>query len=98
MTDFAQARFASNPLIVLASALAFGVLAGHLLAHQWSPLLLISIAVGLVLIIVSVCFLSSRKLLPATLSVAAAFFCTGFVFSIIDSRAIAPNRIARLQD
>ena len=98
MTDLPQARFASNPLIVLASALALGIFAGHSLAHQWSPLLLISIAVGLVLTIVSVWFLANRKLLPATLSIVAAFFCAGFVLSLIDSRPVAPNRIARLQD
>jgi competence protein ComEC len=98
MSDFPKARFASNPLIVLASALALGILAGHLLAHQWSPPLLISSAVGLALIILSVWFLSNWKLLPATLSVAAAFVCAGFVLSLIDSRPIAPNRLARLQD
>ena len=98
MTDLPQARFASNPLIILAFALALGILAGHLLAHQWSPLLLISIAVGVVLVIVSVWFLANRKLLPATFSVVAAMFYAGLVLSLIDSRPIAPDRIARLQD
>ena len=98
MTDLPQARFASTPLIVLASALALGLFAGHSLAHKWSPLLLISIAVGVVLTIVSVWFLSNRKLLPAIRSIVAVFFCAGFVLSLIDSRPIAPNRIARLQD
>src|SRR6266852_1619359 len=98
MTDLPQARFASNPLTVLGFALALGILAGHSLAHLWSPLLPISIAVGVVLVIVSVWFLANRKLLPATLSVVAALFCAGFMLSLIDSRPIAPNRIARLQD
>src|SRR5712692_6265574 len=98
MTDLPQARFASNPLIVLGFALALGVLAGHLLGHRWSPLLPISIAVGVVLVIVSFCFLANGKLLPATLSVVAALFCAGLVLSLIDSRPIAPDRIARLQD
>ena len=98
MSDFPKARFASNPLIVLASALALGILAGHSLPRQWSRLLLISIAVGLALTTVSALFLANRKLLPAGLSVVAAFFCAGFVLSLIDARPIAPNRIARLQD
>ena len=34
----------------------------------------------------------------ATVLVVVAFFCVGFVLSLIDSRPIAPNRIARLQD
>ena len=98
MTDLPKPRFASCPLIVLASALALGIFAGHSLARQLSPLLLISIAVGAVLTIVSVWFLANWKLTRAILSVVAAFFCTGFVFSIIDARPIAPNRIARLLD
>jgi competence protein ComEC len=98
MSDLPQARFVLNPLIVLASALALGILAGHLLSQQWSPVLLISIAVGMVLIIVSAWFLSNGKLVPATISVAAAFLCAGFVLSLIDSRSVVPNRIARLQD
>jgi competence protein ComEC len=98
MTDLPQARFASNPLIVFASALALGMFAGHSLAHQWSPLLLVSIAVGLVLIVVPLWSLSNGKLTPATVSVVTAFFCAGFVLSLIDSRPIAPNRVARLQD
>ena len=68
------------------------------LARQWSPLLPISIAVGLVLTIVSVWLLSNRKLTTSILSVVAAFICAGFVLALIDSRPIASNRIARLQD
>jgi hypothetical protein len=98
MIDLPQARFASNPLIVLAFALALGVLAGHSLRHQWSPFLQISIAAGVVLVSVSVWFLANGKLLPATLSLVAALFCAGLVLSLIDSRPIAPGRIARLQD
>src|SRR5438876_3155142 len=98
MIDLPKARFASNPLIVLAFALALGILAGHSLPHQWSPLLLISIAVGVALTIVSVWFLANRKLTPAILLVTAALVCAGFVLSLIDSRPIARNRIARLQD
>jgi len=98
MTGVPKASFASNPLIVLAAALALGILAGHSLAHQWSPLLLISIAVGIVLTIVSVWLLTIRKLKPAILSVTAAFVCAGFVLSLVEARPIAPNRIARLQD
>ena len=98
MTDLPQARFASNPLIVLASALALGILAGHSLPQQWSRVLLISLAVGVVLTIVSVWYLSNRKLSMATVFVVTAFFCAGVVLSLVDSRPIAPNRIARLQD
>jgi competence protein ComEC len=98
MTDLPQARFASNPLIVLASALALGIFAGHSLPHRWLPLLLIGIGVGVVLTIVSVWFLANGKLTAAVLSITAAFVCAGFVLSLIDSRPIAPNRIARLQD
>src|SRR5216683_6100891 len=98
MTDLPQARFASNPLTVLGFALALGILAGHSLAHLWSPLLPPSIAMGVVLVIVSVWFLANGKLLPATLSVVAALFCAGLVLSLIDSRPIAPDRVARLQD
>ena len=98
MSDLPQARFVSNPLIVLASALALGILAGHSLGQHRLSLLLISIAVGLVLVIVCVWFLSNAKLLRATLSVVAALLCAGFVLSLIDSRSVAPNRIARLQD
>ena len=36
--------------------------------------------------------------MPATLATMAAFVCAGFVLSLVDSRPIAPNRIARLQD
>src|SRR5229473_3423308 len=95
MSNLPQAHFASNPLIVLASALALGIFTGHSLAHRWSPLLAV-IAVGLVLIIVSVWFLSKGKLAPATVSVTAAFLCAGLALSLIDSRPIAPNRIAHL--
>src|SRR5713101_7152922 len=98
MTDLPQARFASNPLTVLGFALALGILAGHSLAHLWSPLLPPGIAVGVVLVIVSVWFLANGKLLLATLSVVGAFFCAGLVLSLIDSRPIATDRIARLQD
>src|SRR5436189_5595877 len=98
MTDLPKVRFASNPLIVLASALALGIFAGHSVPQQWSPHLLISIAVGVALTIVSVWFLANGKLTPAILSVTATFICTGFVLSLIDSRPILPNRIARLQD
>ena len=98
MSDLPKARFVSNPLIVLAAALALGVFAGQALPHQWPPLLLISSSVGLVSTIVSVWFLAHRKLLPATLSTVAAFVCAGIVCSVVDSRPIAPNRIARLQD
>ncbi len=98
MIDLPKARFASNPLIVLAFALALGILAGHSLPHQWSPLLLISIAVGVALTIVSVWLLANRKLTPAILLVTAALICAGVVLSLIDSRPMARNRIARLQD
>src|SRR5712692_2226295 len=98
MTDLPQARFASNPLTVLGFALALGILAGHSLAHLWSTLLPPGIAVGVVLVIVSVWFLANGKLLLATLSVVAALFCAGLVLSLIDSRPIGPDRIARLQD
>ena len=98
MTDLPNARFASNPLILLAAALALGILAGHLLAHRWPSLLLGSIAVGLVFTIVSVWSLANRKLAPAMLSIVATFFCAGFVLALVDARPIAPNRIARLQD
>src|SRR5260370_38266628 len=98
MTDLPKTRFASDPLIVLAAALALGILAGHSLARQSLPLLPLSIAVGVALAIVCVWFLANRKLTRANLSLVAAFFCAGFVLSMIDSRPIAANRIARLQD
>jgi len=98
MTDLPKVRFASNPLIVLASALALGIFSGHSLPHRWSPLLLVSIPVGVALTIVSVWFLANRKLTPAILSVTVTFMCAGFVLSLLDSRPIARNRIARLQD
>src|SRR5438477_11634883 len=98
MTDLAKARFAANPLIVPAFALALGIFAGHSLVHHWSLLLLISVASGGALTIISVWFLANGKLTPATLSLVTAFFCAGFVLALIDSRPIAPNCIARLED
>jgi competence protein ComEC len=96
MTDLPKARFASNPLIVLASALALGILAGHSAGQHRLSLLPIAITVGLGLIVVSFWFLSNGKLLAATLLVVAALFCAGLVLSLIDSRPVAPDRIARL--
>src|SRR5258706_10513511 len=98
MSDLPKAQFASNPLIVLAPALALGIFAGHSIPHQWPLVLLISITVGLVLIIVSIWSLSKGKLALATVSVVAACFCAGLVLSLIDSRPIAPSRIARLRE
>jgi competence protein ComEC len=98
MTNLPKAHFASYPLIVLASALALGIFAGHALVRQSSPLLPISIAVGVVLTIISVWFLANEMITRAILSLVAAFFFVGFVLSLIESRPIAANRIARLQD
>ncbi|HSP63642.1 MAG TPA: ComEC family competence protein, partial [Pyrinomonadaceae bacterium] len=98
MTDLPQARFAPNPLIVLAAALALGIFAGHSLSPQRSALLLISIAVSVVLAVVSFWCLANRKLGAAIASVTVAFVCAGFVLSLIDSHPLAANRIARLQD
>jgi competence protein ComEC len=98
MSELPQTRFASSPLLILAGAISAGILLGHRFTFQSNSILIISIAGGVSIAIVSVAFLSKKKLTLALGSLVAAFFCAGFVLSLIDSRPSAPNRIARMYD
>src|SRR5712692_1297160 len=98
MTDLPQIRFAPSPLIVLVGALALGILAGHLVAPQSMPAPATGIAVGAILALLFADLITKNRNAAAVAVMIAAFFSAGFVLSLIDSRPIAPNRIARLQD
>jgi len=98
MPDLPQTRFASSPLLILAGAISAGILLGHRFTFQSNSIFIISIAGGVSVTTVSVAFLSKKRLTLAVVSLVAAFFCAGFVLSLIDSRPSAPNRIARIYD
>jgi competence protein ComEC len=98
MTGLPQIRFAPNPLVVLAVALSLGVFAGHLLVPQPMWALATAILVGAILALLCA-YLATKNRGATTVGVMiAAFFSAGVVLSLIDSRPIAPNRIARLYE
>jgi competence protein ComEC len=98
MTDLPQVRFAPSPLIVLASALSLGILAGRLVAPSSMSALATAIAVGAIFALLFAYLITKNRNAPAVGVMIAAFCSAGFVLSIIDSRPIAPNRIARLYE
>src|SRR5712692_11395302 len=98
MSDLPHARFASSPLLVLAAAIAVGIFAGHYFKTQSNAVFMLGFAASIGLTIFSITFISKKRSLLATVFVVGAFFCAGLILSLIESRPIAPNRIARLQD
>lgn len=93
MAELLQARLVSAPLLILAVAIAAGILVGHHLAHS-TLIVVLGISVG---VTIAIAFYSSKKRFAVmSIAVCAAFFTTGVVLSRIDSRPMAPNRIARL--
>jgi competence protein ComEC len=98
MADLPQARFASSPLLVLAVAIAAGILVGHYFAHQSKSILVLSIALGVGLTLFCIAVISKKKLTAASVFLIAAFFCVGLTLSLIEGRSIKPNRIAQMYD
>jgi competence protein ComEC len=98
MPALPQNRFAPSPLLILAVALCLGILAGHSLALQSLSLLITGTAVGALLTLLSAGVTVKRRFALAGGLIIVAFFCAGFVLSVVDGRAAASNRIARLYD
>src|SRR5713226_2285123 len=98
MSDLPHARFAFSPLLVLAAAIAVGIFAGHYFKTQSNAVFMLGFAASIGLTIFSITFISKKRSLLASVFVVGAFLCAGLILSLIDSRPIAPNRIARLQD
>ena len=92
MLDLPQIRFSPSPLIVLAGALALGILAGHLIGPRSMKALTTLVAVG-VIVGVSCAYLITKNR-NAIGALVAAFFSAGLVLALIDSRPMALNRIA----
>ena len=98
MADLPQARFASSPLLILAAAIAAGVLVAHYFAHQSKSILVLGLAIGIILSLFSVALISKRKLRPASIFLVAAFFFIGLALAMIEARVVAPNRISKMYD
>jgi len=98
MSDLPHVRFAYSPLLVLAAAIAVGIFAGHYVKTQSNAVFMLGFAASIGLTIFSITFISKKRSLLASVFAVGAFFCAGLILSLIDSRPIAPNRIARLQD
>lgn len=98
MADLPQIRFAQSPLVVLAGALALGIFAGHLVAPASISALSTAIAGAAILALLCFYLITKHGNEIAVGVMIAAFFSAGSVLSLIESRPIAPNRVARLQD
>ena len=96
MADFAQSRFSSSPLFVLAAAISAGILLGHYTLHSKS-LLVLSIAGGVGVALLSIALWSRGILRSADIFMVVGFVSAGMVISMIE-RPIAANRISRLYD
>src|SRR5437867_1501253 len=97
MATLAQSRFLTFPLLLLAFALACGILVEHYAKLQSPSLFMVAIAIAALLSVSSVA-LASRKRLIASLCIIAAFFSTGFILGVVEERPAAANRLARLYD
>ena len=98
MSVLPQIRFSQTPLLLLAIALATGILAGHFVAPKSSAVLASAIAVAALTSLLLPYLIATRRYAIAGSALVAAFVSVGFLFSLIDSRPIAPNRIARMLD
>src|SRR5207245_3679345 len=96
LSDLTQARFASNPLLLIASAIAAGIFLGHYLAPKFQSALIFSIAVSMVFAILSVWLVRKRKLAQASGALVAAFLLAGLILPLIENRGVALNRISRM--
>src|SRR5436189_239826 len=103
-------RFVSRPLLILAAAMSVGILAGHYWKSPSKLIFLLSVAVSVGLGLVSFSLILKKKsrsnkkrhlsrethLTLAWTFIIAAFFCLGFVLSLISSHTPASNRISRM--
>jgi competence protein ComEC len=98
MLNSPQARFASSPLFVLAAFISLGILAGKFSAPQTRAILISIFITSISLALLSITLVRKKKVQYAGFALMASFFFAGILLPQIESRPMAPNRIARMYD
>ena len=96
MTELPRIRFASNPLAILAVALASGVALG--ISPQGRFSIWICSGTGVALTVLALAFLARKYLLIATVFVISAFCFAGLDLSLINLSSASRNRISTLYE
>lgn len=98
MSVLPRKRLVQSPLLALAVSLSFGVLLGHYLAATSRAYFTYVIAFLIAASILSVLCAVRGNLRAATLLIVATFLGSGIVLSLLNSRSVSANRIARMYD
>src|SRR3989441_10831535 len=98
MSDLPRTRFAQSPLLVLAAAIATGAFLGHYLAPKSQSLLIVSIAVSIGFVMVSIWLVRNRRFAPASVVMVATFLVTGLILSLVENRSRALHRISSMYE
>src|SRR6478735_1347406 len=95
MAALSQGRTSNQPLLLIAVAIASGILLSHYFSN--SKLAVILIIVALVCVVIAV-RIYKRVPAMATAALALSFFCTGYVLAFVQGQRVAPDRIVAMFD
>src|SRR2546430_17712446 len=93
MSDLSHARFAKNPLVILALSLAIGILIFHYFDN--ANLAVAFVVAALVLLSVAGTIVRTVSAI-ATAFLLVAFMATGYVLALNEERSVSPNRVVRM--
>lgn len=98
MSILPRTQFTSAPLIPLTTALCGGIIVQHFSQFNSETILIAFGVVTLAVLMISVAFLTARRLVASTLFLIFAFFGTGVLLGWLSDRPPAANRISRMYD
>ena len=85
MSELPRTRFAQSPLLVLAAAIAVGIVLGHYLAPKAQSVLIFSMAVSVGFAMLSLWLVRKVRLAPASVVLVGTFLLTGLTLSLMRS-------------
>src|SRR6266576_711052 len=93
MAAVPQARTAHQPLVLIAVAIASGILLSHYFSNSKVAVILIIVALTCVVVAVRI---YPRVAAMATAALALSFFCTGYVLAFVQGQGAPPDRIVTM--
>jgi competence protein ComEC len=94
MRPLSQPSFCAHPLALLAACFALGILIAHFVVLP----ITVGFAIGVMCAAASVYLYARRKTAWATLLIAIAFMCAGATLCLLETSAVAENRVRRFYD
>jgi len=93
MSDLPQARFTTQPLVLIGLSFATGILIDHAIANSR---LAVGMAITAIVLLLFAIRIYKRVAFIAAAILLAAFMCTGYVVAFIEQRSVSTERVVSM--